>query len=486
MEPGLIALIPFIVVPILLASGRAGALAAGAAGLIAVVFALLALNSPDRETLVILGHESLAGLWLAAQAVAFLLGGLFFYRCVRAGEPELFVVSEGAAAGGQFDRRRLFAAAFLIGPFAESATGFGVGQIIALPLILSAGVRGLSALSFSLFSQIFVAWGALGVGSIVGADLAGVPFPALAIGSAWLQAPVLFGHLAMFWLLLVRLDQRPTAVEALDDVLWTALLAAALIAANVYVAPELGGLVATGGLLVLRSIRDEPALVRRGPEVLRSAWPYLALTLLLVATRTVPQFRAMLLEFAPLRPLSDGAAVAPLYHPASWLMATGLAALLVAGRLRRLGPVLGEVTRSGWKPTLVVIVYVVFAQLAAGGGLAALLAQEAERLLGNAAILLAPLLGGLSGFLTGSNTASNGMMMPVQTELARSAGVDLIWAAALQNIAGSTMTLLSPVRIATACALLGLVGQDRLVYSRVWPFGALALIILMLCWLVLL
>lgn len=485
MNSGLIAALPFLVVPALLASGRVGALTAGIAGLIAAALALLVLHSPNLGTFALLGRESLAGLWVAGQAVAFILGGLFFYRCVRTGEPELFSVSGEAASGTRIDRRRLFAAAFLIGPFAESATGFGVGQIIALPLILSAGVRGLSALSFSLFSQILVAWGALGVGSVVGAELAGVPFRALAIGSAWLQAPVLLGHLGIFWLLLARLDQRPTAAEALDDILWIALLAVALVAANVYVAPELGGLVATGGVLVLRSFRDEPALVKRAPQVLRSAWPYLALTLVLITSRTVPPIRAMLIEFAALKPLPNEAAVAPLYHPASWLMVTGVAALLVARHPRALPSVLGEVMRSGWKPTLVIIVYVVFAQLAGGGGLATLLARGTEQLLGDTAILLAPVLGGLSGFLTGSNTASNGMMMPVQVALAEAVGVDLVWTAALQNIAGSTLTLLSPVRVATACALLGLVGQDRDVYSRVWPFGALALAILMLCWLVL-
>jgi lactate permease len=49
-------------------------------------------------------------------------------------------------------------------------------------------------------------------------------------------------------------------------------------------------------------------------------------------------------------------------------------------------------------------------------------------------------------------------------------------------VAGATFTMLSPTRIATGCALLGLVGQDRAAYARVWPFAAAALSILLTCW----
>lgn len=483
MNAGLIAALPFVLVPALLASGRVSALIAGVAGLLATVVALVLLRSADAATLTMLADEALAGSWLAVQAVAFILGGLFFYRCVRASEPQLFVVTARPSAVGEtFDRRRLFAACFLLGPFAESATGFGVGMIIALPMILNAGARGLAALAFSLFSQTLVAWGSLGVGSAIGAELAGVPFADLAIRSAWLQAPVLLGHLLIFWLLLSGIGHRPTALQAIDDLVWTMLLAAALIASTTHVAPELGGLLAAGVLLVTRSLRDDPRLVAQAPRIFRSAWPYVVLTLILVATRMIPPLSAALQQLASLRPLPGEPAIAPLYHPATWLVATGLLALVVARRGDILRSALREVARAGWKPALVTIVYVVLARLVAGGGLAAVLAREVQALVGGSALYLAPLYGGLSGFLTGSNTASNGMMMPVQAALARTAGVDVIWIAAVQNIAGSTLTMLSPIRIATACALLGLVGQDRAAYARTWPVGAAALTILMVFW----
>jgi len=481
---GLIASAPFLLVPALLVSGRAGALAAGLAGLAAAVVALILLRSADGAILELLARETLNGLWLSLQAVAFIIGGLFFYRCIRASEPGLFETAGATPteAGARFDHRRLYWACFLLGPFAESATGFGVGMIIALPVILCAGVRGLDALAFSLFSQMLVAWGSLAVGSAIGAELAGVPFPQLALHSAWLQAPVLLGHLVVFWLLLVGIGHRPTATQAVDDLIWTILLGAALILCTAYVAPELGGLLATGVLLVARGVRDEPALIRRVRQVLCSAWPYAALTVILVATRTIPSLRAELQTLWTMRPLDGGVSIAPLYHPATSLVLVGLLAVFAARRTNVLGGVVVEVARLGWTPVLVTVVYVVFAQLVSAGGLARALADQVTSLVGAGAIYLAPLFGGLSGFLTGSNTASNGMMMPVQTALATTSDADLAWTAAMQNVAGSTLTMLSPTRIATGCALLALAGQDRAAYARTWPFAAVSPVVLVVCW----
>jgi lactate permease len=484
VSSGLVAALPFVLVPALIVSGRAGALAAGVAGLLAALAALLVLRGGDTATSPLLIGEVISGVWLSVQAVAFIVGGLFFYLCISASQSGFIGAPRYAEEAGNtgLDRRRLYWACFLLGPFAESATGFGVGMLIALPVILASGARGLTALAFSLFSQMLVAWGSLGVGSAVGAALAGVPFTELAVRSAWLQVPLLMGHLAVYWILLAGIGNRPTAAEAADDFAWTALLAIGLVLSTRHVAPELGGLLATGVLLVLRAFRDDRNLARRAGSVLRSCWPYAALTGILVATRTVASVRETLQAFWIIRPLDNEDAIAPLYHPAAWLVAVGLLALFVGGKSDELRSVTGKVARLGWQTVLVTIVYIVLARLVAAGGLADVLATEARALAGDRVIYLSPAFGAVSGLLTGSNTASNGMMMPVQAALAQATGADLAWTAALQNVAGSTLTMLSPTRIATGCALLGLVGQDRAAYARTWIFGAVAVAVLLIFW----
>ena len=69
-------------------------------------------------------------------------------------------------------RRLLFTACFLIGQFAESATGFGVGIIGTMMLVRRLDVPPIYLLAFSLLSQTMILWGGMGSGAIVGAAFA--------------------------------------------------------------------------------------------------------------------------------------------------------------------------------------------------------------------------------------------------------------------------------------------------------------------------
>lgn len=354
---------------------------------------------------------------------------------------------------------------------------------MALPAILTAGASGLPAVALSLLTQSLVAWGSLGVGSAIGAVLAGVGFHDLQLRTALLMAPVLIGHVPVFWGLLRAAGCPSTRAEKLNDLAWAGLLAGGLVVASAAAPPELGALLAGGCVLALRSGQDDPALLGPGLlPALRKAAPYATLVLILLATRTVPPLRDGLQHLWVMQPFAGQPALAPLYHPAAWLLFVAAVALGMAGRLGRLLATLAAVGRGAWRAVLVTVAFVVLARVAVGGGLAAELAHGAKGALGGAAVLLAPLLGALSGALTGSNTASNGLMMPIQVELARAAGADPSWAAAMQNAAGSSLCMLSPARVATGCALLGVPGAEARAYRLAWPLGAVAVLVLASLW----
>jgi transposase len=70
---GFVASIPFLLIPLLLASGRVGALVAGLAGLLAAVLALQILPPGSVTGFELLAREVPVGLWLSMQAVAFIV-----------------------------------------------------------------------------------------------------------------------------------------------------------------------------------------------------------------------------------------------------------------------------------------------------------------------------------------------------------------------------------------------------------------------------
>ena len=150
----MLALADLLLVLVLLASGRVSALAAGLAGLAATIAASGA--SPE-----LLGREIPAGLWLSWQVIAIIAAGMFFHRCTLAAGQAEDIAGDGVTPG------RLWAVCFLLAPFAEAVTGFGVGYIIALAALRRLGLGGIPALLFGLYSQSLVPWGALATGTFL-------------------------------------------------------------------------------------------------------------------------------------------------------------------------------------------------------------------------------------------------------------------------------------------------------------------------------
>jgi len=467
------ALAPLLLVILLIASRRVSTLAAGGIGWLAALAAAYILRTPAGDFAAWSATESAKGAWLAWQAVAVIVAGLFFYRVLRRHEAHLF------QADGPVEpvtRGRIWAVCFLLGPFAESATGFGVGAIVAMAALMRMGLKSPGAAVLALYSQMLVPWGGLGVGTLIGAHLAGEPETELGIASALLTLPLLVGYLALYWVFVGRVTGRVPLVQKLEDGLWTALLGCALWLASRHVATELGGVVAPGALFVahfLLSRKPDRAALRRAAP---SALPFVVLAALLIATRSIPPLTAALRGSLVLTPFADQPSFPVLYNPSFWLVLVGLGVMVATGRLGELPERLRETGAGGWRPALVTIAFVAMAQVLSAAGAARLVGTSLRAALGPVAPLMGPLFGAVGGFLTGSNAASNGMMMAVQAALGDGLGG---WPAALQNVAGSNFSLLSPVRVAMAAALIGGAGADAAIYKRAWPIALMLLVILL-------
>lgn len=129
------------------------------------------------------------GLGTSGTVLYVLFGGLLLYNVLSAGgaiegvsrflgrlEPEKEALAVGVVIG--------------VAPFFESVTGFGVAVVISAPILLAAGFSPLRAAVLASWGQCAVPWGALGVGTVIGADLSGMSFAALSDWSALLSLPL--------------------------------------------------------------------------------------------------------------------------------------------------------------------------------------------------------------------------------------------------------------------------------------------------------
>ena len=461
----LLSLLPLFLVLGLLASGRASALVAGLAGLAATLAASATLVMPDGPTAVaaLFRREVPAGLWLSWHVIAIIAAGMFFHRCQQA---------RGAAANGatlEANPRRLWSVCFLLAPFAEAVTGFGVGYIIALAALRRLGLGGMSALLLGLYSQSLVPWGALATGTTVGATLAGLTPNELGLMSAVLQIPIHAMYLALYWRFAREAGFATTAAQKLDDAAWTALLLGLVWLFNYYSDVEIAGAAATAGLLAVRFWRDERPDAARLRSALHSNAPYVALTVALCATRLVPPLRDLLKPLWAMRPFDNQPAFAPLYAPGFWLVSIGLVVVWLAHA--PLGRVLAETGRGAWRSCAVTLLFVVMAQLYVGSGMAEAIAEALRAVAGRSAVASVPLFAAVGGFLTGGGSAANAMLMPMVTALARAVAVDPAWIAAVQNSVTTNLTMLSPIRVSMGAAILALSTSDAVLYRRAWPLA---------------
>ncbi len=438
----LVAGAPFVVAGVALAGLGWPAPRAGVAAVAAALAGALLWPGLGSEGL---WMAFLGGLETSGRVLYVLFGGLLLYNLLSAGGA-VEAVSRFLGRVEPEPEALALLTVIGVGPFFESVTGFGVAVVISAPILLGAGFSPLRAAVLAGWGQCAVPWGALGVGTVIGADLARMPFAELSDASALLSLPLF----PVFGLSAVALaggwgGLRRRGAEA---ALLGLFMGAATLGTSLFLVPELsgaaGGLAATGAFLLLRWRRLSGTALP-----IRALLPYGFLLALLTLSNGVEAVERAL---ETLGPVSAGPGL-------SLLVSAGFAAVLLGLGLRSSGGALRS-TLGQWLPTAgAVVTFVAAGGVVAASGAAALLASGAVGL-GPSYPVAAAVIGGLGGVLTGSNAASNALFMPFQTEAARALGGSEGLTAAVQNVAGSQSSLLAPQRVILAAAATGLLGRE--------------------------
>jgi lactate permease len=457
----LIQTLPLLALVILLASGRAQApISCAVAMLLALPAAWL-----DRKLQAgpgwFVGRSLAEGLWLAVVPVGIITGGLVFHAGVAA----LRATHDPAEAAAEPLADRLFTASFLLGPFAETVTGFGVGTVFAVGAVRAMGVAGAPAAAIGLMAQALIPWGGLGPGSAIGAALAGVSPQAMTARNALALAPALLLLLPLFWwwcrLAGVAVPWRTRLAQSL----WLAAVGGLLIVEHAVLPWELCGMMATGPVLAVRQLLARPPRGMAGwRRAMAAAAPYALLAALLLGSR--------LWRNPPSLTPFDGLPSLPLNHAmvAIWIAAAIL--LVAAGR----GPAraMRAIGRAR-RPALALLGFVVLARVLANAGIPVALAAALVAGFGSAAPFASPLLAAVAGFFAGTNVGSNAAMMPLQAALGHAAGLGPAVLPAVQN--GTLALVISPQMVTIASTLAGGEVTPGQVWRIMWPVAVITLVI---------
>jgi lactate permease len=409
----------------------------------------------------------------------------------------------------------------------EGAAGFGTPGALAAPLMLGLGFPPLAAAVFALvFNAAQPPFGAAGTPVIggIGAVIDQSMLPAELALSAFLRdvtawTAVVTGAALVFWGLLgvflllwwFGRDEERSVRGALGGALPIAPLALLLgalaggtqLATAWFFGPELpniaAGFVVLGvgmtlvgrGVLVPQATWDFPERESGSPQqpqaeatrmpVLLAWTPYLIVALVLIVTRWPGLgiggwLQAQSLDIERILGEEQSFSLRLLYLPGvlPFIPVALLTALLhrmdrgaVARAWRQ------SATQIAW-PAITLVLAVSMAQVMIQSatntigepGMIQALSQVLAGAAGAALPAVAPWIGALGAFMTGSNTSSNVLFSVLQHDAAGDVGLSRTIAVALQNVGGGIGNMLAVLNVAAVCGVLRMSGMEGAIMRK--------------------
>lgn len=343
-----------------------------------------------------------------------------------------------------------------LAPFAEAVTGFGVGAVIALPVLLGLGLSPLRAASIALLGLNLVPWGAMAVGTLVAADLGGVPVDDLGLVSVAWNVPV--SLTAAIVAVILAHGRAPRGRDWVEILLTTGLQHGLLLGASASVGTVPAAAVACLLLLtvlvlrarVLDGVVGGPGAVLR-PALLAGVVLLVGLVLsrVLIGRTGAPGEALSVAERVISSPVTWMLVAAAVIW---WVRPWGAAGAVLA---RPSGRRVAASAWALWVPvTITTVGFLLLGVVMAGTGMSTALAEAAVQALGVGYLVVGPLLSGLGGFLTGSNAGSASMFAASAAEAADGLRIDPLQVLAVQSVTASALAAASPARVALVIGML--------------------------------
>jgi len=400
-------------------------------------------------------HSTLVILWIILPALA-----LYEFQN-RTGA---ILRIRDALGGLTADRRaQAILIAWFFGLFIEGAAGFGTPVALAAPLLVGLGYDPVRAVVLALLGHAAgVSFGAVGTPTLAQVELSGLD-PADLAGLVALMHAVLGPGLLLLMVKLAgdgpltRSDMELSAVAAVAFFVPSVAIAA-LVGPEV---PSLGGALVGAVAFVLFLRRRGEGAVPRLRGLLPDLAPYLAILALVLATRLVAPLGETLRAIAFDWSLAGGftGRFEPLYHPGTLLFAGLWAGALLTGRARFLAPALSAALVRLVAVAAALGVMLALSRVMVRSGMIETLAETAA-LTGSVWPVLAPAVGVLGTFITGSATASNILFTDFQLSAADSLGLSPLPMTAAQGVGSALGNIIAPHNIIAGSATVGLVGRE--------------------------
>ena len=160
------------------------------------------------------------------------------------------------------------------------------------------------------------------------------------------------------------------------------------------------------------------------------------------------------------------------------IIATYLGGIIQGAGLKEITIVLLNTFKQMGKSAITIISIVALAKVMGYSGMIKSIALVLVATTGKFYPIIAPLIGALGTFVTGSDTSANVLFGSLQVEAAKSLGLNPYWLAAANGCGATAGKMISPQSIAVATAATGLTGKEGKILNSTLKFCLVYVIIL--------
>ncbi len=492
----LLAFSPVVVVVVLMLAFRWGGSRAGAVGWFTAILAAVLFFGAGFDLLAV---AQVKAVLLSLDVLFIIWTALLLFNIAReAGAIRMIGRALPALTNDRVMQSLLIG--WLMVSFLQGMGGFGVPVAVCAPLLVGLGFTPVQAVAMAAIGHGWaVTFGSLAssfqtlmaVTGLPGEVLA--PMAALLLGIACLPSGLLVVLIGNGWkgvkrailpVLLIGTVMGAVQYVLATHGLWTLGATGAGIA----------GLMVGFGLARLPAYHAKPEPRENQKEDGRSLWlslmAYGLLVVLAFAVNLIQPLKAFLSQvtftldfpavstsFGWVTEAGTGRVINLFGHPGAILLYTCIISFIIyrkTGAIEKgaLKNILGRVVKSGINSSLGILAMVGVASIMLHSGMTTLLAQGLSVSFSRDVYpAVAPFIGALGAFITGSNNNSNVLFAILQGNAAQLMDLDVLLVLGAQTAGGALGSVLAPAKVIVGCSTVGLAGEEGAVMRKLLVYG---------------
>ena len=393
------------------------------------------------------------------------------------------------------------------GGFMEGMAGFGTAVAIPAGILCGLGFDPIFAAMICLVANTTpVAFGSIGIPTVTAANVTGFS-PHMTASYVVLQLAIMVILVPFFLVFITGKHEGAKGLGDYKEILYITLMSGVSFLIPQYLTAKfigaelpavIGSVCSMAVTIILAKVmlkgksskfdveieekEDERSLTVKDALV---AWsPFiLVLVFLLLTSTLVPAIHDPLSAIKSNVPIYTGEGAAP--YTFTWVATPGVLILIAAfiGGIIQKCPigeifgVLGKTIVQMLKTIITIMAVLATAKIMGYSGMTQSIADFIVRVTGSFYPLVAPLIGSIGTFVTGSSTSSSVLFSKLQASTGAELNINQIWLVAANTVGSTAGKIISPQSIAVATAATATVGKESEILTKVIKYFVLFAVI---------